>query len=232
MHVNSLKPFTLSLAFHFLILLLGWGTFKTLHTLPEPEIKIKIALLTETAVTVQNTPPLSAPSKPASPIPQPVAMPKMPKPLETPVQPTTPAPVAATAAKPSVVTISVPTAAPTAVKTSATEPSAEKAPAPASPPALNVQAQYEDENLGRIRALLLERLRYPKNALRLKQQGDVVITFTLSPSGDASAFTVTKSSEFEILDEAAQTLISTTASAFPKPSKNIRISVPVEYKIR
>lgn len=209
---------------------MGFGAFKALHTLPEPEIKIKIALLTQASIAAENRPQPPAPPKQTPPIPQPVITLQKPKPLETPkIQPITPAPAVVTT-KPAMTPISAPLAAPTAVKTSAIEAVTEKVPAP--PPAANIQAQYEDENLGRIRALLLERLKYPKNALRLKQQGDVVITFTLSPSGDASAFSITKSSEFEILDEAAQTLITTTASAFPKPSKNIRISVPVEYKIR
>lgn len=231
MQVNPLKPFGVSLAFHLLVLVAGWGVFKAVHTPLQPEIKIKIALLPQLPDAAQNTPKPSEPPKPTPPIPQPVKTPQKPKPLETPkISATTPAPIVVTAAKPAAVPVSAPSAAHTAVKTSAIEAVTEKVPPP--PPAINVQAQYEEENLGRIRALLLERLKYPKNALRLKQQGDVVITFTLSPSGDAGAITVTKSSEFELLDEAAQTLISTTASAFPKPSKNIRISVPVEYKIR
>jgi len=119
---------------------------------------------------------------------------------------------------------------PVPAKAAAVEPAAVKVPAP--PPAITVQANYEEENLGKIRALLSERLKYPKNALRLKQQGDVMIAFTLSPSGDISGLTIIKSSEFELLDEAARELILTTASVFPKPSKNVRISIPIDYKIR
>lgn len=100
-----------------------------------------------------------------------------------------------------------------------------------SPPPI-AKENYEEENLGRIRSILMERLTYPKNAMRLKQQGEATVTFTLETTREVSQISITKSSGFELLDNAAKNLIESSASEFPKPSKTVRISVPVAYKLR
>lgn len=104
--------------------------------------------------------------------------------------------------------------------------------AKAAPSAPKQQENYEEENLGRIRSVLMERLIYPKNALRLKQQGEAIVTFTLETTREVSQITISKSSGFELLDDAAKNLILSSASEFPKPSKTARISVPIAYKLR
>lgn len=111
------------------------------------------------------------------------------------------------------------------------KPSPVAAPEPPPPP-VNVQAKYEEENLGRIRAILAQRRTYPKNALRLNQQGDVTVGFELTPSGEVENLRILHSSEFELLDNAARTLIQGCAPEFPKPSKTVRITVPISYSIR
>jgi protein TonB len=104
--------------------------------------------------------------------------------------------------------------------------------AKASPSVPKQQENYEEENLGRIRSILMDRLIYPKNAVRLKQQGEATVTFTLETNREVSQITVTRSSGFELLDDAAKNLILSSASEFPKPSKTVRISVPIAYKLR
>lgn len=102
----------------------------------------------------------------------------------------------------------------------------------AVPPAQKQQERYEEENLGRIRSILMERLTYPRNALRLKQEGEATVTFTFESDREVSQIAISKSSGFDLLDEAAKNLIITSASEFPKPSKTVRISVPIAYKLR
>lgn len=230
--MNLSKSFLASLAVHLLILALALVAFKTVRSRPLPETKIRVALLMQAPASVtQNLP------KPIASIPQPPQIPlKIPekivpsiKPVET-QKPIAAAPAAVNVQKTAPVPAVVTHSEPTSQKTPMIEPVIAKAPPP--PPAPNVQAEYEEANLGRIRTLLSEHLKYPKNALRLRQQGSVTITFTLSPSGEISALSITKSSEFELLDDAARSLIGETASLFPKPSKSVRISVPIEYKIR
>jgi protein TonB len=100
------------------------------------------------------------------------------------------------------------------------------------PTPIQVQETYKEDNLGRIRSILAERLKYPKNALRLNQQGEITVTFTLETDREVSQITITQSSGFELLDDAARKLIETSASEFPKPSKSVRITVPISYKLR
>lgn len=220
--MKSSKPLLISLSLHLFLFILAWGALSAVRKIPEPE-KIRVALLLRTPMVSQITPP-----KPMAPMP--VKTPEAPKPLETSkLSQKVPTPPAVTAAKVVSAPSATPTVTPAVAKTAPAEPVVVKAP---PPPPVNIQADYEEENLGRIRSLLSERLKYPKNALRLRQQGSVTITFTLSSSGDVSAITITKSSDFEMLDDAARTLIESTASAFPKPSKSVRISVPIDYKIR
>ncbi len=102
----------------------------------------------------------------------------------------------------------------------------------ASPPQPTKAENCEEENLGRIRTILMERLTYPKNALRLKQQGEAIVTFTLESNREVSHISISKSSDFELLDDAAKNLIIHSASEFPKPSKAVQISVPISYKLR
>lgn len=204
--------------------------FKAVRSQPLSETKIRVALLMQSPASVTKSiskPLSSAPQRPQIPLKTPEKIIPSLKPVETPM----PIPIASISAQKPIMPSAVVThTEPTAAKVPTGEPAVAKAPPP--PPAPNVQAEYEEANLGRIRTLLSERLKYPRNALRLRQQGNVIITFTLSPSGDVSALTITKSSEFELLDDAARSLISETASLFPKPSKSVRISVPIEYKIR
>lgn len=208
--------------------MVAWGAFSTVRKKAEPE-KIRIAVLLQTPMSTSSIPKPVAPPKPITSVP--VKTPPIPTPIKTPNVLPKPTPLLA---KPVQAPMIVQAPSPAIAKIPVAEPTVVKAPpaAPPPPPPVNVQASYEEENLGRIRSLLSERLKYPRNALRLRQQGTVVVTFTLSPSGDVSGITITKSSDFEMLDDAARELIESTATLFPKPSKSVRISVPIEYKIR
>lgn len=103
--------------------------------------------------------------------------------------------------------------------------------APQSPP-LNIEKEFLNAHLGEIRALLIQNLKYPRNAQRLKMQGEVRISFRLKTDGSVENVEVIQSSGFEILDEDGKALIKNTASQFPKPSKGISISVPLNYLLR
>jgi len=195
---------------------------------PPIEEKISLKILLQPSTPTQThpiqTPPLTAaPPKVPEPIqPQVIIPPKTPIiPMIKPTKPTqvSPAPVITA----TTVVSKAPEAAPVV--------SVVKAP-PAPPPAAKAVENYEEENLGKIRNILADRLKYPKNALRLKQQGDVSVAFTLSPDRTVSQISITQSSGFEILDDAARTLIETTAAEFPKPSKTVRITLPIGYKLR
>lgn len=231
--MNHLKSFLYSLSVHALLISLGLGAYGAL-TIPDEkkmEISLKILTYAQPDQPITNIPPEAGPP----PVPLQISPHVVEKPLlRTPVPmsaPTTPLP--ATVLKPA------PSAAPEPIPAIVTAPTAAKVPlsepriVPSSPPpALNAQARYEDENLEQIRAILAERLTYPKNALRLHQQGEVIISFSLTSDKEIHGISISKSSGFELLDDAARHLIETSASALPKPSQTVRITVPIGYTIR
>lgn len=197
---------------------------RTALPIPPEKITLKVLLHSvEPPVSAPETPPAEPSPKTVEPIP--VPKPEMPR-IVTP-----PKPHMIAQSKPTVpIPQEIPTTPPvTAPKTPEASPvTLQKAP----PPPPKAQENYEEENLGRIRAILAERLKYPKNALRLKQQGEVSVTFTLGTNRDVSQITITQSSGFELLDDAARSLIENSANEFPKPSKSVRITVPIAYKLR
>ncbi len=97
------------------------------------------------------------------------------------------------------------------------------------PPPVNIEKEFLNAHLGEIRALILQNLKYPKMAQKLKMQGDVRIAFTLNSDGNVEDIKISESSGFEILDDDARGLIEKMAGRFPKPTKSVRISVPLSY---
>lgn len=198
---------------------------------PQIEEKISLKILPHPSTPEQIRPIQPPPVAPKPPLPSPAPKPiqqQVTTPPKTPmmseIKPMKPMQVSPTPViTPSPVVSKIPEATPVV--------SVAKAP-PIPPPAPKAAEHYEEENLGKIRNLLADRLKYPKNALRLKQQGEASIAFTLNPDRTVSQISITQSSGFEILDDAARTLIEATASEFPKPSKPVRINVPIAYKLR
>jgi protein TonB len=94
---------------------------------------------------------------------------------------------------------------------------------------VNIEKEFLNAHLGEIRALLLQNLKYPKMAQKLKMQGDVRIAFSLNSDGSVEDIKIIESSSFEILDDDARGLIEKMAGHFPKPTKSVRISVPLSY---
>lgn len=226
MHVS--RSFFASLALHGVILALAWSITQMLHQPPgEPE-KVAISLAAylpepPQSPAIPETPPPEMPA-PISSKPSPVV------PGVTPPQPSAPRAVSAPLpAQPLPEPVSPASALPPPAAAVAAPIKAAPPPPPPPPPP---EERYEEAHLGQIRTILAERLKYPRNALRLKQQGETKITFTLSPSREVSQLVITQTSGFELLDEAARDLILSSAGEFPKPSKAVRITVPIGYKIR
>ncbi len=105
-------------------------------------------------------------------------------------------------------------------------------PLPSYTPPLNNEKEFLDAHLGEIRSLLIQNLKYPRNAQRLKMQGEVRVSFRLKSDGSVENIEVIHSSGFEILDEDARALIKNTSPQFPKPSKSLTLSVPLSYVLR
>lgn len=215
--IRLFDALSISYVFHFIIIAIVWGALSLSNKKSEPE-KVRMTILLQTPIRadvptqrpIQKTiPQVPVVQSKQLPIPTPIKTPPLvpSKPTIIPQQP---------------ISASTPISIPKAV---------ENIPQ-AIPKAPKIEENYEEENLGRIRTILAERLKYPKNALRLKQQGETTVTFTIETNREVSHISVTQSSGFELLDDAAKTLIESSASLFPKPAKAVRISVPIAYKLR
>lgn len=223
------KSFFLSIGIHFGLAVLLIGVFSAVQkNLSDSPQKIKLKLLLDTTFPEPVASPLPKPKQPVQKLPaQPILhqQPKISPQIKMAVPPKAVQPLPVTAPQP------IPTVTAPLQKTAEAVPiSTPKGPPP--PPAPKIEENYEEENLGKIRSILAERLKYPKNALRLKQQGECIVTFTLEPSREVNQIRITQSSGFDMLDDAAKELIETSTSEFPKPKKSVRISVPILYKLR
>ncbi|WP_298690483.1 energy transducer TonB [uncultured Sulfuricurvum sp.] len=225
------RSLLLSVGIHFTLIVSAIVLANIVHTpLPQSEKELILKVLLSPVAQKHEVTPVQPPV-PAKKEPQPTIKPK-------PIQKIVPAPAMPSTVKPSIQpnpvptpVVSQPAAAPTSVATAKTaESDTPKKTAPPPPP--KVEENYEDNHLGEIRSILAERLKYPKNARRLNQQGEVSVTFTLSQNGEVSQIAITKSSGFDLLDEAARTLITAASPEFPKPSKSVRITVPISYTLR
>jgi len=233
--VRTLQPFFLSIAIHSALIALAIGLMSIVYVRYPSEEKIVLNLLTlppsQPNNTIQEQP--SEPVKPIKPIPSAPIKKPAPSPIKRPNKAAESIPEKL-ATQPSSATIinSVPETVSSSVPAPGANADIIQPQRFTPPPIQKAEEKYEEIHLDEIRTLLAQRLRYPKNARRLNQQGDVSVTFTLSQSGEVSQIAITKSSGFELLDNAAVSLISSCAPEFPKPSKTIRITLPIGYNLR
>lgn len=99
-------------------------------------------------------------------------------------------------------------------------------------PSVDLEEQYLEDHLSTIRDLLVKYRKYPSQAVRLKQEGSVKVTFRLKQNGEVEDIRIVGSSGYELLDEDALKLIQKTAEYFPKPPKSVRITVPLNYALK
>ncbi|MDP3466246.1 MAG: energy transducer TonB [Sulfuricurvum sp.] len=229
---KKVYPLGISLFIHTLAigLFLFWFLHDAPKKSPEP-LKIHISSFVPHSVQ-KPTPVIPAPlpavppKQTITPIPKSFPLPSVV--TKSPIAKITPAP---TVSHPIPQTQSQPPVQAPAVIPTQTPKAPAVAPTPPPPP-VNVEKEFLNAHLGEIRGLLLQNLKYPKIAQKLKMQGEVRIAFSLGTDGSVENVKVVESSGFEILDEDAVSLIEKTASKFPKPSKSVRITVPLSYVLR
>ena len=89
---------------------------------------------------------------------------------------------------------------------------------------------------GRLATWLARHKRYPVQARRLRQEGTVKVTFTITGSGRVVSKRIVQSSGYELLDEEVQTMLE-RASPLPRiPSSlgrsRLTITLPVAFRLR
>ncbi|MGP1580629.1 MAG: energy transducer TonB family protein [Wolinella sp.] len=85
------------------------------------------------------------------------------------------------------------------------------------------------EFLARIHAAIAKYKKYPRQAQRMKMQGEVMVEFGLTKEGKIAWINIIQSSKHELLDEHALETIKKAASEFPPPKRSVRIKVPIAY---
>lgn len=185
----------------------------------EPEVVPKPVVI-EPVPIVQPKPAV----KPAPPKPKPMAEKPRVKPVS--VSPASPAPSEPIAAA---------TPTPTPAESVETQATPVLAPVVPAPVAADVQADAEAAYKARVRQAVAEHKHYPALARRLREEGRVVVAFTLESSGALVAVHIKQSSGSERLDEAALQAVRDAAPFPPFPEGSARqrweFSLPLSFML-
>lgn len=92
------------------------------------------------------------------------------------------------------------------------------------------EEEYLENNLAKIAKLIKENLYYPRVARRRGIQGSVTVRFKLLKDATVTQIT-TISSSSGILTRAAIKTIAELSGKFPKPKKDLMLTVPIQYSL-
>mgnify|MGYP001626160721 CR=1 FL=1 len=87
------------------------------------------------------------------------------------------------------------------------------------------------EKLFIISKIVQNNITYPYIARKMGWEGKVVISFVLTKEGKINLLTVEKSSGYEVLDENAIKTIQKVSKYFPLPPIDVKIKLPISYKL-
>lgn len=93
------------------------------------------------------------------------------------------------------------------------------------------QEVYLKRNLSVIAEIVRRHLGYPYLARRMGWQGNLIITFVLTPKGEIRDLSIEKSSGYEVLDKNTLEVLKKTAPLFPHPPVEVKIRLPVRYEL-
>lgn len=93
----------------------------------------------------------------------------------------------------------------------------------------NYQKDFLKKNLLLIKKYIQNHVKYSKRARKMNIQGDVLVEFSLSKSGEIT--NIKALSGHRLLRKSTIKAIHKASSYFPKVSKNITIKVPISYKL-
>ncbi|BCD60729.1 MULTISPECIES: energy transducer TonB [unclassified Nitratiruptor] len=92
--------------------------------------------------------------------------------------------------------------------------------------------RYIDQYLSKIRQIILEYRYYPRIARRTRKEGLVKVSLKLFPDGSVKEMHIIQSSGHSILDRAALQTVQKASVHFPKPSQPVKLTIPLEYRLR
>ncbi|NPA32739.1 MAG: energy transducer TonB [Aquificae bacterium] len=86
-------------------------------------------------------------------------------------------------------------------------------------------------DLSKIRAYVMESLRYPYIARKMGWEGRVVVGIELSQKGCERVW-VERSSGYKVLDRNAVVTVERVCGKFPKPPQRVSVKIPIVYRLR
>lgn len=95
-----------------------------------------------------------------------------------------------------------------------------------------VQEGVDDATLSLIRSMIQNSLVYPALAKRLKLEGVVVISFTLTRDGRVESATIAKKSKSTSLDTKALQTVTSLSGKYPQLEKSIQLQIPVAFSLK
>jgi protein TonB len=96
--------------------------------------------------------------------------------------------------------------------------------------AQNIQNEYDEINKQKIAELIKENLYYPINARKRNITGMVKVSFTLGVDAKVCNIKIVES-DSDILSRAATKTIEDLSTKFPKPPKELTLSIPINYNL-
>ncbi len=94
----------------------------------------------------------------------------------------------------------------------------------------SAENQYIKEHFDYINNIISINISYPYKAQKMSMEGDVIISFIVCLDGRVKGIKINKSSGFSTLDNNAEKAVR-KASPFPPPPVEVRIVIPVTYKL-
>ncbi len=92
--------------------------------------------------------------------------------------------------------------------------------------------EVSNEELARIRTLIQNSLRYPAIARKLKLEGVVLISFSLSADGHVESVCILESSGSSALDKRALQTVSLLDGEYPQLSKKVDLKIPISFSLQ
>lgn len=93
------------------------------------------------------------------------------------------------------------------------------------------EALYLGQKLSVISELMRKNLTYPYLARRMGWQGELILSFIFTPSGEIRDLKIIKSTGHQILDHKAEETLLKVARYFPRPEVEVRIKLPISFKL-
>ncbi|MBP3748719.1 MAG: energy transducer TonB [Ruminobacter sp.] len=110
--------------------------------------------------------------------------------------------------------------------------SGKSVPAASSGPVTMVYGKTQNALMSRIVQSLLKHRYYPQQARRRGIQGVVLVSFVIRKDGTVDSIAVVKSSTgADFLKQAAVTTVKNASRDFPNTGKDIKVVVPIEFKL-